>query len=93
MTHYYVYYKVDLAQVAALAPVVAELFDAVKKETGIAGTWLHRRDEPSTYMEVYEGVRDDAAFEALLVRECERLGFQKFLKPGGGRRAECFVCA
>lgn len=93
MTTYYVYYKVDLSQVEALAPAVAELFDAVKKEAGIAGSWLHRRDEPSTYMEVYEGVRDDAAFEALLVRECERLGFRKFLKPGGGRRMECFVCA
>ena len=93
MTNYYVYYKVDLAQREALARVVAELFDAVKRETGLQGTWLHRRDEPSTYMEVFEGVRDDAAFEALLAGECDRLGFARFLKPGSGRRAECFVCA
>ena len=93
MTNYYVYYKVDPAQLAGLAPVVAELFDAVKREAGIVAAWLHRRDEPSTYMEVYEGVRDDAAFEALLARECERLGFARFLRAGTGRRAECFVCA
>jgi len=93
VTNYYVYYKVDLAKREALAAIVAELFDAVKKETGLNGRWLHRRDEFATYMEVFEGVRDDVAFEALLKRESERLGFSQYLQPGAARRAECFVCA
>lgn len=46
---------------------------------------MHRRDDATTYMEVYEGVRDEAAFERLLEREGAKLGVQ--------RRVERFVCA
>jgi hypothetical protein len=51
----------------------------------VRGRWLRRRDEPATYMEVYENVSDDRAFEALLEREAAALGLQ--------RRVERFVCA
>jgi hypothetical protein len=57
----------------------------MESECGVRGRWLRRRDDPSTYMEVYEGVRDEAAFEALLEREGARLGVQ--------RKVERFVCA
>lgn len=93
MTSYFIYYKADPAQREAMQRAVAELFDAVKKETGLAGRWMHRRDDPATFMEVFEGVRDDAAFESLLVRECERIGFARFLQAGASRRVERFVCA
>jgi len=93
LTNYYVYYKADPATLDALARAVAELFDAVKKETGLAGRWMHRRDDAATYMEVFEGVRDEAGFEALLARESDRLGFDQFLQAGGVRRVERFVCA
>lgn len=93
MTNYYVYYKADLAKRAALERAVAELFDAVKKETGLNGRWMHRRDDATTFMEVFEGVRDEAAFEALLAREAQRLEFTQFLLAGAARRVERFVCA
>ena len=46
---------------------------------------MHRRDDPTTYMEVYEGVKDERAFEALLEREGARLGLQ--------RKVERFISA
>ncbi len=46
---------------------------------------MHRREDPTTYMEVYEGVKDESAFERLIEREGAKLGVQ--------RRVERFVCA
>jgi hypothetical protein len=59
------------------------LFDLMQKRCGVRGRWMRRRDDASTYMEVYEGVQDEAAFEALLEREGGKLGVQ--------RHVECFV--
>ncbi|MGH8672701.1 MAG: DUF4936 family protein [Burkholderiales bacterium] len=85
MTNYYVYYRVDSARLEELRASVAKLFAAVERETGVRGRWMQRRDDPTTYMEVYEGVRDDATFDALLEREASRLGL--------ARKVERFVCA
>lgn len=46
---------------------------------------MHRRDDPLTYMEVYEDVKDEKAFEVLLEREGAKLGV--------ARKVERFVCA
>jgi len=75
--NYYVYYKVDPAQASDLAPKVAQLFDQVKKQTGVRGRWMRRRDDAATYMEVFEDVKDPAAFEALLDREGAKLGLER----------------
>jgi hypothetical protein len=64
--------------------LVERLFALVERECGVRGRWLRRRDDPTTYMEVYEGVQDDVAFERLLEREAA--GF-------GVRRTERFVDA
>lgn len=85
MTNYYVYYRVDPARLAELRPAIEELFAAIERETGVRGKWMHRRDDAATYMEVYEGVPNDEAFEALLEREAGRLGL--------ARKVERFVCA
>lgn len=61
-----------------------ELFATIENQCGVRGQWLHRRDDPATYMEVYEGVGDTAAFEALLAREGAKLGVP--------RRLEIFLC-
>lgn len=81
--NYYVYYKMSEAQVRALSSSVEKLFETVKRETGVQGRWMRRRDDPSTYMEVYEGVRDEFGFEALLEREARGFGIE--------RRIERFV--
>ena len=84
MTNYYVYYRVDAARFDVVRLSVQKLLKTIESETGIRGRWMRRRDDPSTCMEVYEGVTDDAAFEALLARESATLGLE--------RRIERFVC-
>jgi len=78
--NYYVYYKINPDKVAQMRPSVHALFDAVETECGVRGRWMHRRDDPSTYMEVYENVQDEAAFEALLEREGAKLGVQRHVE-------------
>ena len=85
MTTYYVYYRIDPARLGELRAAVEELFRVVERETGIRGRWMHRRDDPATYMEVYEGVREEVAFEALLERKASKMGLT--------RKVERFVCA
>ncbi len=85
MTSYYVYYKVAPAELGRVRQAVRELFAVVERQCGVRGRWMHRRDDVSTYMEVYEDVKDEAAFEALLEREGAKLGVQ--------RKLERFVCA
>ena len=75
----------DLARLAELRAGVERLFQLIERECGVRGRWMHRRDDPTTYMEVYEDVKDEAAIERLLEREGARLGVQ--------RRTERFVCA
>lgn len=85
MTSYYVYYRVDATRVEAVRQAVRALFDAIERETGVRGTWMRRRDEATTFMEVYEGVADEPAFEAALARESAALGLE--------RKTERFICA
>ena len=68
MTNYYIYYRVDPASEGSVRLQVRTLFQKIQVTSGIRGRWMRRRDDPSTYMEVYEGVSDSAAFEALLER-------------------------
>lgn len=83
--NYYVYYKVDPAQAEALRARVEALFERIEREFGVRGRWMRRRDDASTFMEVYEGVRDDATFEAALEREAAGLGL--------ARKVERFISA
>jgi hypothetical protein len=83
--NYYVYYKVDPERVASLRVSVQALFGKIERQLGVKGRWMRRRDDPTTYMEVYEGVNDAQAFEALLARESPALGPE--------RRVERFISA
>ena len=85
MTNYYVYYRVDAARVDALRPAIEALFRTIEGQTGVRGRWMRRRDDSTTFMEVYEGVADEARFEALIERETGSLGLE--------RRVERFICA
>ncbi len=77
MSNYYVYYRIDAARLDTLRIEIEKLFGKIQEEFGVRGRWMRRRDDPATYMEVYEGVRDAAAFEALLERESRGFGLQR----------------
>jgi Domain of unknown function (DUF4936) len=83
--NYYVYYKVAPQQLAEVRTRVQDLFRRAKLDFDVTGRWMRRRDDPATYMEVYEGVPDEAAFEALLEREGAKFGF--------ARKVERFISA
>jgi len=85
VTSYYVYYRVEPGRLASLQEEVRLLLRSVEAATGVRGRWMRRRDKPTTYMEIYEDVRDEQAFEALLEREAAKLGLE--------RHVERFVCA
>jgi quinol monooxygenase YgiN len=77
VTNYYVYYRVDAGRVDALRIEIEKLFAKIHEQSGISGRWMRRRDEATTYMEVYEAVKDEAAFEAILARESAKLGLER----------------
>ena len=83
--NYYVYYKVAPERAREIGLKIRRLLSTVEEQTGIRGRWMRRRDDPSTYMEVFEDVKDEAVFEALLEREGARLGLQ--------RKVERFISA
>jgi len=85
VTSYYVYYRVDPGRVPTLRVQIEGILRSVEQATGVRGRWMRRRDEPSTYMEVYEDVVDERGFEALLERESAALGLE--------RHVERFQCA
>ena len=87
---FYVYFKVAPGAEHRARELARALIADVRRETGIAGTLLRRRDDPSTWMEVYQDVTDGSSFEALLKRLAEASGFQQVLKEGSGRRLEIF---
>ncbi len=83
--NYYVYYKLDPAQAEASREKVQAIFDAIERRLGVRGRWMRRRDDATTFMEVYEGIGDAAVFEALLDQEGARLGVP--------RKVERFISA
>ena len=83
MSNYYVYYRVEAEKRGALKTEVQKLFTLIEKQTGVRGRWMRRRDDPSTYMEIYENVSDEKAFEAVLEREGAEFGVP--------RNAEVFI--
>ena len=85
MTSYYVYYRVDAGRLDPLRIEIEKLFVKIEKACGVRGRWLRRRDDAATFMEVYEGVKDEQAFESALAREGANLGLE--------RKVERFVSA
>jgi hypothetical protein len=88
--NFYIYYRVPAKNAgrarAAVNALQREFFDI----TGIGGRLLRRRDDETTWMEIYENVPDTARFEAEIVKLVERHGLAALLVPGSFRKQEVF---
>lgn len=88
---YYIYYRVDAAQVTACTAAVSKLLADMQQRTGISGRILKKRNEPLLWMEIYEHVGDESAFEWELAEAVAAAGILPLLQAGGGRHTECFA--
>jgi hypothetical protein len=87
---FYIYYKVAAQNADKVRAAALELQRAVLHATGIPGRLMCRRDQPDTWMEIYEGVADAAAFQAALDSELQRLQFGDLIGPDARRVTELF---
>ena len=92
--HYYLYYPVRIGVEADLARVLHLLQADIQRETGVAGRFLRKADDPWTWMEIYENVGTPSEFERSLEQAVERQGLARFIADDGRRHIERFVpCA
>lgn len=89
--HFYVWYHAT-GDGAATHVAIAAMMAEVSRRTGVPGRLLVRRDKPSTWMEIYEGVNDVAMFERELSVAVARHGIA-CIDGLGDRHVEAFVAA
>jgi hypothetical protein len=89
-THYYVWYRISGDPARARACVNALMRD-VALHAGVTGRLMMRRDEPSTWMEIYENVFDTVRFEAVMADATVRSGIAAC--AADGRHVERFADA
>ena len=90
---YYVYYRVSAAHATAARQAVGAMLTLLEQRTYVSGRLLRRQDEPLLWMEVYESVRDTAAFDAVLAELLDASGLAALLEPGAARKTERFIAA
>lgn len=87
---YYIYYR-TAADAGRVRTAVAAMQAALGETTGVAGRLLHRVDDRTMWMEVYEDVADPDRFEQVLAAAVERFGLRALLQPGAERHVERFA--
>lgn len=85
----YVYYRVEPAHAVECARCVDALLAAMAFCCASPPQRLRRCDDADTWMEIYEGIADWAAFERTLEREIRCRGADQYAI--GGRHLECFA--
>jgi len=86
----YVYYRVDPLAAGDARIRIVQLFDRLRRQCGVRGRLLTKRDDPHLWMEVYEGITEAARFESALQAEAAALGLDALLLPGNRRNVETF---
>jgi len=88
--NFYIYYRVPAQNAERARVAVSELQRELSDIAGISGRLLRRRDDETTWMEIYENVQDVTRFEAELAKLVERHGLAGLLVPGSSRKQEVF---
>lgn len=86
---YYIYYRTP-ADATRIRAAVGAMQAALAAATGVAGRLLHRVDDRTTWMEIYEDVVDPDRFERELDLAVERSGLRTLLAAGAERHVERF---
>ena len=89
-TSYYIYYRVPPGNAERARFAVEALQRELSAATGVVGRLLRRREDETTWMEIYESVPDGPAFEARLAELVARHGLRSLLAPGSLRKQEVF---
>ncbi|TMH49332.1 MAG: DUF4936 family protein [Betaproteobacteria bacterium] len=88
--NFYIYYRVPAQNADRARAAVNALQRELSDNAGVGGRLLRRRDDETTWMEIYENVQDGARFEAELAKLVERHGLAALLVPGSSRKQEVF---
>jgi len=90
VNHYYIYYRVADDDVETETQVRA-MQARLACRSGVSGRLLKRRDDPHTWMEIYENVADSIDFERQLARAVSEFDVDMFLAGDGRRVTERFA--
>lgn len=90
MIHYYIYYRVKDDD-AETETQIRAMQVRLACRSSINGRLLKRRNDSSTWMEIYENVADSIHFEHQLARTVSEFDVDMFLANDGQRVIECFV--
>ena len=88
---YFVWYAIAGDPQATRAAIDAVMAD-IARRTGVNGRLLVRRDQPGTWMEIYEDVADAVSFEREIAIVALRHNLSRLI-IGGTRHVELFVAA
>lgn len=88
--HYYIYYRVADND-AETETQVRAMQARLACRSGVNGRLLKRRDDPHTWMEIYEDVADSSNFEQQLARAVSEFDVEMFLAGDRRRVVERFI--
>ena len=90
--HLYLYYRLRPdADARSAAAQVRAMQTGLARRSGIEGRLMRRANDPLTWMEIYEGVGDRAAFMQALDAAVLEHRLAGLLADGGVRHVECFT--
>lgn len=91
MKYAYVYYRIDPLQAGLAAARIDALLETMATHCSQPPRRLQRCDDAATWVEIYEGIADFAAFAAALNAAVQTAGCAAFTQ--GERHLECFLPA